>query len=256
MAYPVRLLLTELGPEGTTVLNASGTLNDGTPYVDLEGTGTLAPGETTAALVIGIQPPPRLLYTFVPRVSAVVIGGSTGGELVLVPARSLVPNQLTDFQNDANRFDVNSDGRVSARDALNILNHIQLGRDLIAADMAAVIGVNASMWVDVNGDGKASALDALNVINELGRRSVTASLPAAQGEQIRRDDDTKKALDEAYASLAEEDGTLTTGDFSGQVASMISARRILEATGDKEADFDDRAESVDFGLNAELSWLN
>ncbi len=99
LAYPIRLSLTELGPAGTTVLNASGTLVDGTPYYDFEGTGSLAAGQTTAAVVIGIQPPSRTLYTFVPRVSAVVIGGGTGGELVWVAADSLASLPMPSFQN-------------------------------------------------------------------------------------------------------------------------------------------------------------
>ncbi len=225
LAYPIRLLLTELGPTGTTVLNASGTLNDGTSYFDFEGTGTLAPGETSAAVVIGIQPPPHTLYTFVPRALAVVIGsGGTGGELILVPAIAAATSPQPTFQNNIDRFDVNSDGKVSAGDALSIINHLHRGSDLIAADLAAVIGVDASKWVDVNGDGKASSLDALNVINELGRRAVSVATQAVQGEQIRNGNEKKTVLDEVYASLTDGDANPLVADFADQSVKLLGSR--------------------------------
>ena len=73
-------------------------------------------------------------------------------------AIGLVPNH-----NYWNRYDVNDDFRVTARDALNVLNY--MGRGGEAEDVDS----NAKMFYDVNADRRVSAADALSVINAMGR---------------------------------------------------------------------------------------
>ncbi|MCG8648346.1 MAG: hypothetical protein MI861_00850, partial [Pirellulales bacterium] len=71
LAFPLRLLVTNLNPAGAVVTNADGTLEDGTPYFDFAGEGSLAPGEATERRVIAIQTPPGSLFEFDPLVLAV-----------------------------------------------------------------------------------------------------------------------------------------------------------------------------------------
>ncbi|MCG8653785.1 MAG: dockerin type I domain-containing protein, partial [Pirellulales bacterium] len=122
---------------------------------------------------------------FDPLVLAVVIDGNIedsnpAGSENPVP-RELLPS----FQNPSNPHDVNEDGRVTALDALNVINHLSRRAELIAADLAEAIDLVASQLVDVNGDGNATALDALQVVNELARRSLPAPLLIADAEPRR-----------------------------------------------------------------------
>lgn len=74
--------------------------------------------------------------------------------------------------------DVNSDGRVSAKDALTVINQLNLGEPASSV-IDRVIGV-----LDVNGDGDVSAVDALRIVNRLNSSqtdlvdSVFASMPS------------------------------------------------------------------------------
>ena len=106
----------------------------GIPYFEITGIGELAPGDTTPPLVIAIQTPPRVNYTFTAKLFASVSNTPSDGLLLLNSSPSVSP----EFQNPANRFDVNEDGQVSARDTLNILNHLGSGTDLVAADLASM----------------------------------------------------------------------------------------------------------------------
>lgn len=98
----------------------------------------------------------------------------------------LAADSLSAWHNFANAYDVNNDGRVTALDALNVVNALNTGgsRDLTQVSSGAV---NRSMfmtaasqervfYLDVNGDSMLTARDALTVINKLN---------AAQGEQVR-----------------------------------------------------------------------
>jgi hypothetical protein len=76
-----------------------------------------------------------------------------------------------------NPLDVNRDGRVSALDALAIINQINR---MHASDTESVVGSvdEALSDYDANGDGKVSALDALLVINHIAAESVIPSFEA------------------------------------------------------------------------------
>lgn len=81
-------------------------------------------------------------------------------------------------QNRSNNLDVNADGRVSAIDALLIINLLN--------SMPAPIRVESlgapPPYYDVNGDYRVSSFDALLVINELNRRSGGGGSGEAEGE--------------------------------------------------------------------------
>ncbi len=104
--------------------------------------------------------------------------------------------------NQSNRFDTNVDGRVSALDALVVINAIarnDFGSMTFSQPLRAVASLGGFL-LDASGDGSISALDALQVINELSRQSVNAT-----GEQV----DWAQSADSVIAELDdEEDGDL------------------------------------------------
>lgn len=78
------------------------------------------------------------------------------------------------YTNPSNRADVNNDGKVTAIDALIIINQIQ--QTSINGEGMLPLPARPENYTDVNGDGKLTAIDALLVINAL-------ALPvAANGE--------------------------------------------------------------------------
>ena len=111
-------------------------------------------------------------------------------------------------------LDVNRDGRVSALDALAIINQINR---MLANDSESVAGSvdQALSDYDANGDGKISALDALLVINHISATnqeaestvdSVIPSLEAVTpAPESSLDDDLIRVLadDNIIAGLAE-----------------------------------------------------
>lgn len=82
----------------------------------------------------------------------------------------------TPWQNPEVRYDVAANGRVTARDALLVINF--LGRD--SGELEGRDRTPRTPYYDVNGDGKVTALDALLVINQLARSLGSSS--AGEGE--------------------------------------------------------------------------
>ncbi|MEM9365921.1 MAG: G8 domain-containing protein, partial [Planctomycetota bacterium] len=68
-------------------------------------------------------------------------------------------------QNPALPMDVNNDGRVSALDALTVINRLSQNANGLLRELAQVV----ERYYDVNGDTRTSALDALIVINFLNQ---------------------------------------------------------------------------------------
>lgn len=103
-----------------------------------------------------------LVYTF-----------SATGRSTTSATLQLHDDESPKFQNPVLRHDVNNDGRVSAVDALMVLN--ALGRSS-TTELDPSQAEPGGIFHDVNGDYAITALDALDVINSLGQsRSTTAS---------------------------------------------------------------------------------
>ncbi|HAC92494.1 MAG TPA: hypothetical protein DCF63_17970, partial [Planctomycetaceae bacterium] len=79
------------------------------------------------------------------------------------------------WQNASANLDVNADGRISAVDALAIINYLNSGQSSLLAESDLV----PPPFLDVNGDERVTALDSLLVINYLNDRS---SGGGAEGE--------------------------------------------------------------------------
>jgi len=94
----------------------------------------------------------------------------------------------------ASRLDVNRDGRISAIDALmviNSLNRTVASRPIASGEEAVAGRMSLERWesrLDVSGDGRYTALDALLVINYLNRRAsrIGEGEGTGAGEEFRR----------------------------------------------------------------------
>jgi hypothetical protein len=87
------------------------------------------------------------------------------GELIVLPAAS-------------NPADVNQDGAVTTRDALNVINALNNGRE--GEDRAID-------RFDTNQDGMVTAADAMFVINRIGRASLTSAGKEPTVDQLLAD---------------------------------------------------------------------
>lgn len=112
--------------------------------------GTLSIARTSATTQL--QFPPDFVRQESRLVNAKHIGVGQTGQLVIRSDFSLQP-----LHNFSNPFDVNSDSRTSALDALAVINQV-------ASDSA-----EPTVLADVNADGRVSPADALQIINRLGR---------------------------------------------------------------------------------------
>lgn len=118
--------------------------------------------------------PERVIHAFDP-VTATVSGGQLIGEAVESGLLAMPAYRIDSlWHNAALAEDVNGDGAVSAVDALQVINDINL-KD----SRWLTFDESLTSRIDVNNDGRASALDALMVINRLNTQDVAAS---SQGE--------------------------------------------------------------------------
>ncbi len=100
-------------------------------------------------------------------------------------------------RNPVNQFDVNDDARVSALDALNVIN--ELARSDGPRDLPLRPPLEFQPFLDPNGDDRVSALDALVIINQLARVTLQAD-----GEQLvmRREQSSLTAVLGHHVSFA------------------------------------------------------
>jgi hypothetical protein len=117
-----------------------------------------------------VQPNGQILFT--PETG---FSGSVSFTYIVADSQGLESNEATvtvqvrnsKWQNPAVSLDVSADGRISAIDALLIINYLNSGQPRFLPDSDYV----APLFIDVNGDERVSALDALLVINHLNSRS-------------------------------------------------------------------------------------
>ena len=93
-------------------------------------------------------------------------------------SRRLLAAVTVDLQNVDHPTDVNTDGTVSAIDALVVMNRIHRGPD------ETQVGRTKLLFCDVNGDGDVTSLDALRVINRLGLVSLEGNSQSDDGMNI------------------------------------------------------------------------
>jgi hypothetical protein len=122
-----------------------------------------------------------------------------------LPEFDVPSGPLSPWTNPTTRFDVNLDGRVTARDALTIINRIGLGGSNLLESNEPLPAIN---FYDTTDDLMVTALDALRVINALNRVPVESEAHGQAPTQSLEylfpsddDDDRIAALDEAFSSL-------------------------------------------------------
>jgi hypothetical protein len=121
------VLWADLGPEGSVVMNADGTLDDGTPYFEIDaGDGVLEPGETSAARTFAVKTPSATQYSFTTIVTAMLPPGS-GSLAEACPTQdetSTAAPTVYPYHNYDNPYDVNGNGILSHLDVLIVVNHL------------------------------------------------------------------------------------------------------------------------------------
>ncbi len=98
----------------------------------------------------------------------------------LTATPAVAPPPTPTYHNTQNPLDVNGDGRVTAADALVVINDLNAAK---AGAIAQLSGLGGEM-VDVNDDGILSAADALAIINFLNVAAAAQAAPAVAGAAL------------------------------------------------------------------------
>ena len=122
--------------------------------------------------------PPPIPGTAVMPAAALSRGGPAAGQsLGAAESAETVAERLAEV-----RMDVSGDDRISAVDALMVLNAVRSPAAGEAVDLAdgrtPGAGVVSGVSTDVDGDGRTSPLDALIILNRLRRASAASSGPS------------------------------------------------------------------------------
>ena len=106
------------------------------------------------------------------------IHGTDETDLVLAEESFAFASNLR--HNAAKPLDANGDGRVTASDALMVINEMARQRegDLAVDHALRQIDVLAGRFVDTSGDGRVTAIDALRIINQMAREQSRLALSA------------------------------------------------------------------------------
>jgi hypothetical protein len=243
------------GPHSFTINNT------GNATLALTGTPAVAiTGANAADFVVNVQPS-----------AAIGPGGSTTFQITFQPSGSglreatvsIANNDDTEHpytfavqgtgvqavaplaHNDTFPQDVNDDARVTANDALIVINAILANRaGLNAAPLAAAAAPAASSryYVDVNGDGRLSPLDVLMVVNYILGQSARAqaapmAAPAVDEAMVLMDD----TADDPVAEMPPRVELAPGGDAppagtSQNVAMVFAAEESDEPVDDDELD--------------------
>ncbi|TWU04863.1 hypothetical protein Pla52n_29080 [Stieleria varia] len=127
-----------------------------------------------------------------------------------------------DLTNPGNPLDVNNDLRISALDALHVINDIARIRAAEGQVQVAEGELAPDNYVDVTGDDRVSALDALQIINAMYRRDAEITFRLAHDtdrEQMgRRDERTYDLTIQGRVNFGDGDKTVFIGiEQNGQL---------------------------------------
>lgn len=103
--------------------------------------------------------------------------------------------------NTNNPLDVNNDGRISAFDALAVINHLNLN----GTTAAPTGGFVRAPFLDVNGNGQVTAFDALQVINYLNLHPTGGAAEFVFENDLGGGEDTSGIDDELLMLLAADE---------------------------------------------------
>ncbi len=115
-------------------------------------------------------------------VSLTVTATDADGKSVTTEVTVEVHSRIPPFQNQFEPRDVNSDGSISAVDALIVLNQLnRYGPRKLPDDAVPGASGESPHWVDVNGDGLITPIDVLLIINYLNSRARSTVTPSIGG---------------------------------------------------------------------------
>jgi uncharacterized secreted protein with C-terminal beta-propeller domain len=149
-----------------------------------------------------------------------------------------------DWQNPADKFDVNDDSDIAPNDALLIINELKsVGSRALPQSVVRQVGANREHFVDVNADGQLSPIDALLVINRLNELSIVHTNPSQVDSQA-----DPQVIDDLFDQMldtvgdANLDGLFNSGDLvrvfqSGEYEDDI-LQNSMWADGDWDGDRD------------------
>jgi hypothetical protein len=131
--------------------------------------------------------------------------------LVASPPITIKTPGAPEFVNPRDPLDVNADSRITAIDALQVVNELNLrgARSLQTAALASAGELPPAYYVDTNNDGRLSAFDALRVINWLNLNPIGAGPSAGEdtsgGEFVADDYSGASSYGSAGEYIAPED---------------------------------------------------
>ncbi|WP_236622154.1 dockerin type I domain-containing protein, partial [Novipirellula maiorica] len=139
-------------------------------------------------------------------------------------ASANAPTNLTGLTNAVNKYDVNNDGKVSALDALTVINAISRGFTNAEASQAPRLLAAGGDYLDVDSNEVVTAFDALLVINEMNRlgqrgNSGQAEMPV----QSSSNDHYTDAVDDIFSQVSLDDDE----DTDWILADLESRRGVL-----------------------------
>ncbi|MBX3422803.1 MAG: protein containing Planctomycete extracellular domain protein [Pirellulaceae bacterium] len=136
------------------------------------------------------------------------------------PATTVISNTVTDsfrspWQNPRNPFNVNDDHRISALDALLVINALNSrgGGELGSS------GISPPPYLDVSGDGRLTSRDALLVINHLNSRNSGSGEASAATLET----ESSQTFGESQLLAAPPVMSITVSGYLGEEAESTSA---------------------------------
>lgn len=126
-----------------------------------------------------------------------------------------------EFVNTLNAYDVNLDKNVTAFDALQVINELNVrgARSLHTGAMASAGELPPGYYVDTNSDGKLSAFDALGVINWLNLHPVGSG--GAAGEDTSGNGSGGEFVAEPLSSPVADSSAANPSGDSGLSSSLL-----------------------------------
>ena len=131
------------------------------------------------------------------------------------------PTNLTGLTNSENRYDVNNDGKVTALDALIVINAISRGLTNAEASQAPRLLAAGGNYLDVDSNEVVTAFDALLVINEINRRGGTGSGEGESTANPSSNESYTAAVDDVFQQISLDDDD----DDTDWIAADLESRR-------------------------------
>jgi hypothetical protein len=188
-----------------------------------------------------------------------LLNAAEGEASAIVNIRQHVWGETPVRTNPENPMDVNFDGRVSALDALLVIN------SLYASSGDSSVGGPSLYYMDVNRDDGVTALDALVVVNGLGKSGVGSAVPSGEAVLVHRgrladgiaeaDTTGPYSVEGTGTPLASGSVKKVTGGFEASANVLVGSERqssdALAEDEESDAEFDQLIETLAADVNSQ-----